>query len=100
MCELHLVVLHIFDQNTMTKRFVVVFCSFIVLCVVLQSHVYWAMMHFYSRPCMLFLLFMTKHFPVQFILNPGHIEYELGVLMTGNIPNPNEVQIHDTCLTG
>ena len=41
-----------------------------------------------SRPCMLFLLSMTKHFPVQFILNPGHIEYELGVLMMGNIPNP------------
>ena len=53
-----------------------------------------------SRPCMLFLLSMIKHFPVQFILNPGHTESELGVLMMGNIPNPNKVQTHDTCLTG
>ena len=47
-----------------------------------------------SHPCMRFLLFMTKHFPVQFILNPGHIEYELGVLMMGNIPNLNKLQTH------
>ena len=47
-----------------------------------------------------FLLSITKHFLVQFILNPGHIEYELGVLMMGNINNPNEVQANDTCLTG
>ena len=53
-----------------------------------------------SRPCMLFLLSMTKHFPVQFILNPGHIEYELGVLMMGNMPKPNDVQTYDTFLTG
>ena len=53
-----------------------------------------------SHSCMLFLLSMTKHFPVQFVLNPGHIEYELGVLMTGNISNPNKVQTYDTCLTG
>ena len=53
-----------------------------------------------SCPCILFLLSMTKHFPVQFILNPGHIEYELTVLMMGNIPNLNEVQFHETCLTG
>ena len=39
-------------------------------------------------------------FPVQFILNPGHIESELGVLMMENILNPNEVQTHETCLTG
>ena len=37
--------------------------------------------------CVLFLLSMTKHFPVQFILNSGHVEYELSVLMMGNIPN-------------
>ena len=43
-----------------------------------------------SRPCMLFLLSITKDFPVQFILNPGHLEYELGVLVMGNIPNPNK----------
>ena len=41
-----------------------------------------------------------QSFPVQFILNPGHVEYELGVLMMGNIPNPIEVQTHDTCFTG
>ena len=51
-----------------------------------------------SCPCMLFLLSMTKHFPVQFILNPGHVEYELGVLMMGNFPNTNEVQTHDNRL--
>ena len=53
-----------------------------------------------SRPCMLFLLSMIKHFPVQFILNLGHTESELGVLMMGNIPNLNEVPTHDTSLTG
>ena len=53
-----------------------------------------------SHPCMLFLLSLTKRFPVQFILNPGHVEYELGVLMMGNFPNTNKVQTHDTCLTG
>ena len=51
-----------------------------------------------SRPCMLFLLFMTKHFPVQFILNSGYIEYELGVLMMGYIPNSNKVQTHEHVL--
>ena len=53
-----------------------------------------------SCPCMLFLLSMTKHFPVQFILNLGHIESELGVLMMENITNPNKVQTCETCLTG
>ena len=52
-----------------------------------------------THPCMLFLLSMTKQLPVKFILNPGRVEYELGVLMMGNIPNPNEVQTNDTCLT-
>ena len=96
MCDLHLVVLYIFDQNTI-KMFVVVFCSFVVFCVVLVILGHDAFIQ--SRPWMLFLLSMTKHFPVQFILNPGHTEYELGVLMMGNIPNPNQAQTHDTCLT-
>ena len=48
----------------------------------------------------LFLLSKTKHIPVQFILNLGHVEYELVVIMMGNSPNPNKVQTHDTCLTG
>ena len=43
---------------------------------------------------------MMKHFPVQFILNPGHVEYELGVLMIRNFPHPNKVQMHDIWLTG
>ena len=95
MCELHLVVLYIYDQNTTIQMFVVVFWSFILLCVVLQ--LYWAMMCVNACICTVssmhtFLLSMTKHFPVQFILNPGHTEYELGVLMMGNTPNPNAVQ--------
>ena len=103
MCELHLVVLYIYDQNTTIQMFVVVFWSFVFLCVVFQ--LYWVMMclmlaFVQSCLCMLFPLSVMKHFPVQFILNPGHVEYELGVLMMGNIPNPNEVQTTDTCLTG
>ena len=47
MCELHLVVLYIHDQNTTSQMFVVVFWSFIVLCVVFQ--LYWAMM--YANAC-------------------------------------------------
>ena len=42
MCELHLVFLYIYDQNTIIQMFVVVFWSFIVLCVVFQ--LYWATM--------------------------------------------------------
>ena len=42
MCELHLFTLYIYDQNTIIQMFVVVFWSFILLCVVLQ--LYWAMM--------------------------------------------------------
>ena len=42
MCELHLVIQYIYDQNTIIQMFVVVFWSFIVLCLVLQ--LYWAMM--------------------------------------------------------
>ena len=53
-----------------------------------------------SCPYMHFLLSMTKRFPVQFILKAGQIEYELGMLMMENIPNPNEVQTNDTCDTG
>ena len=42
MCELHLFVLYIYDQNTTFQMFVMVFWSFILLCVVLQ--LYWAIM--------------------------------------------------------
>ena len=42
MCELHLVVLYIYDQNTTNLMFVEVFWSFIILWVVFQ--LYWAMM--------------------------------------------------------
>ena len=74
-----------------------------VLCVVFQ--LYLAILCVNACICTVLsmhasLLSMTKHFPVQFILSPGHTEYELGVLMMGNIPNPNVVQTHDTCFTG
>ena len=42
MCELHLIVLYINDQNITIQMFVVVFWSFINHCVVLQF--YWAML--------------------------------------------------------
>ena len=103
MCELHLIVLYIYDQNTTIQMFVVVFWSFIILYVAFQLYV--------TRICMnacictvsfmhVFPAVYDQSFPVQFILNPGHVEYELGVLMMGNISNPNEVQTHDTCFTG
>ena len=38
MCELHLFTLYIYDQNTTIQMFVVVFWSFILLCVVLQLY--------------------------------------------------------------
>ena len=59
MCELHPVVLYIYDQNTTIKMFVVVFCSFVVFCVVLVILGHDAFVQ--SRPWMLFLLSMTKH---------------------------------------
>ena len=43
MCELHLGVLYICDQNTTIQMFVVLFWSLIVLCVVFK--LYWAIMH-------------------------------------------------------
>ena len=91
MCELHLIVLYIYDQNTTIQMFVVVFWSFIILSVVFQLYVTRICMN----ACICTVLFMhvfpavyDQSFPVQFILNPGHVEYELCVLMMGNIPNP------------
>ena len=103
MCELHLFFLYIYDQNTTIQMFVVVFWSFIILCVEFQLYV--TMIYMNACICKVssmhvFPAVYDQSFPVQFILNPGHVEYELGVLMMGNIPNPNEVQTNDTCLTG
>ena len=37
----------------------------------------------------------TKRLPVHFILNPGHVEYELGVLMVWNFLDPSGIRTHD-----
>ena len=100
MCELHLVILYIYDQNTTIQMFVVVFCSFVVLCVV-----YCAMLCVNACICTVssmhaFSAVYDQAFPCPFYTQSRHTEYELGVLMMGNIPNPNEVQTYDTCLTG
>ena len=36
---------------------------------------------FMDHPCTLGAVAVTKRRPVHFILNPGHVKYELGVLL-------------------
>ena len=79
-------VLELYNPLLVFQLYVTRICMNACICTVSFMHVFPAV--------------YDQSFPVQFILNPGHVEYELGVLMMGNIPNPNEVQTHDTFFTG
>ena len=47
-----------------------------------------AFMIFHGLPMHTWCRCVTKRRPVHFILNPGHVEYELGVLMVWKLSRP------------
>ena len=46
-----------------------------------MMYMYLYSLAFMDHPCTLGAAAVTKNHPVHFIINPGHVEYELGVIM-------------------